>query len=92
MCTHPFLTIAMAEFGDKTQITMNTLSSELDVFAVCCGATLTEILVCVIRVVAGRELLKCFTFQRIHKLSGLFLLLAPASAVNGDFLLINTGS
>ncbi len=87
-----FMLIAVAEFGDKTQITVVALSSQFDAIAVWLGATLAETLVCVLGVIAGRTLLKRFSLELIRQFSGaLFLLLAAASAVNG-YLLISSGS
>ncbi len=87
-----FMLIALAEFGDKTQMTVIALSSQLNVFAVWFGATLAETLVCVLGVMTGRIILKRFGLETIHTISGvLFLLLAVASAANG-YLIIKSGS
>ncbi len=87
-----FMLIAVAEFGDKTQITVAALSSQFDAIAVWFGATLAETLVCILGVIAGRALLKRFSLQLIHQFSGiLLLLLAMASAFNG-YLAIKSAS
>ena len=76
-----FLLIAVAEFGDKTQIAVVALSSTLAPLAVWLGSTLALVSTTALGIIAGRRLLKKIPLVLLHKISGsLFLILAVIAA------------
>lgn len=74
------LMIFVAEFGDKTQLTVAGLASTSHGLLVWIGATLALLITTLLGIIAGQRLLKRFPLGLIHKFSGiLFLLLAMAT-------------
>ena len=74
------LLIALAEFGDKTQLAVASLSSSANPWAVWIGATLALTATSAAGVLAGRTLLKRIPVSLMQRISGtLFLLLAVVS-------------
>jgi Ca2+/H+ antiporter, TMEM165/GDT1 family len=75
-----FLMIALAEFGDKTQLAVVALGSSYQPAGIWMGATLALGFTSALGVFAGKKLVEKFTLERLHKISGiLFLLLAGAA-------------
>lgn len=70
-----FLLIALAEFGDKTQLAVAGMSSTVDPAAVWLGATLALAGTSGFGVWAGRTLLQRIPLVLLHRLSGLFFIL-----------------
>ncbi len=78
-----FILIAVAEFGDKTQLAVVALSSSVLPIAVWTGATLALASTTAIGVFAGRKILQKFSLQLLHRISGvIFLLLAAYAGYN----------
>lgn len=76
-----FLMILLAEMGDKTQLAVAGLASNLDALSVWLGATLALGLTSALGVLIGCRLLRVMPMHRLHQLSGvLFLLLAVFAA------------
>jgi putative Ca2+/H+ antiporter (TMEM165/GDT1 family) len=70
-----FLLIALAEFGDKTQLVVAGMSSTADPLAVWLGATLALAGTSGFGVWAGRTLLQRIPLVFLHCLSGMFFTL-----------------
>jgi putative Ca2+/H+ antiporter (TMEM165/GDT1 family) len=70
-----FLLIALAEFGDKTQIAVAGMGSTVSPVAVWLGATLALALTSGLGVWAGRTLLQRIPLALLHRLSGGFFIL-----------------
>jgi putative Ca2+/H+ antiporter (TMEM165/GDT1 family) len=64
-----FALIFLAEFGDKTQLTVAGLASTTGPWPVWLGATAALVLTSLIGVIAGRTLLQRLPFGWIHRLS-----------------------
>ena len=76
-----FLMIFLAEFGDKTQIAVAGLASNLGVFSVWIGATLALILISVLGVWAGRTIMQRLPTAWLKRISGgLFIVFALVAA------------
>ena len=69
------LLIFIAEFGDKTQITVAGLASSMAPFAVWSGATLALILVSALGAWFGRTVLQRIPIEWLHRLSGVIFIL-----------------
>lgn len=69
-----FILIAVAEFGDKTQLAVVALSSTALPLAVWIGATLALSTTTIIGVYAGRTLLKSISLTLLHRLSGIIFI------------------
>ena len=75
-----FLLIAVAEFGDKTQLAVVALSSTALPLAVWLGATLALTFTSGLGVLAGRTVLQRIPLTLLHKVSGfIFLILATGA-------------
>jgi len=70
-----FLLIALAEFGDKTQIAVAGLGGTANPGAVWTGATLALAATSGIGVLAGRTVLQRIPIHLIHRFGGLFFIL-----------------
>ena len=68
------LLILVAEFGDKTQIAVAGLASNLAPLPVWIGATIALILVSALGVWAGRTILQRLPLHWLHRVSGAFFL------------------
>jgi putative Ca2+/H+ antiporter (TMEM165/GDT1 family) len=78
-----FILIAVAEFGDKTQLAVVALSSAAIPIAVWSGATLALASTTAIGVFAGRKILQKLSLQLLHRFSGIiFMLLAAYAGYN----------
>lgn len=78
-----FVLITLAEFGDKTQITVAGLASTADIVAVWLGATLALAVTSGIGVLAGRTILQRVPIILLHRLSGsLFILFGIAALLS----------
>ena len=77
-----FLLIFLAEFGDKTQLTVAGLGSTSEPSAVWAGATLALATTSALGVFAGRKLLNRLPLLWIHRISGVFFLLLAIFAVS----------
>lgn len=76
-----FLMIALAEFGDKTQLAVAALSSSGQPAAVWVGSTLALIATSGLGIILGRTVLNKLPLNLLHKISGtLFLALATVAA------------
>jgi len=64
-----FLLIFLAEFGDKTQLAVAALSSELSPAGVWAGATVALTVTSMIGVVAGRTVLQRLPIHWLHRLA-----------------------
>lgn len=72
--------IAIAEFGDKTQLAVAALGSTAAPAAIWLGATAALALTSAIGIWAGRALLQKMSLGLLHKISGvIFLILATAA-------------
>ena len=69
-----FLLIVMAEFGDKTQLSVAAISSVMNPLAVWLGSTLALLATSAAAVLLGQLLLKRFDLALIHKASGVLFL------------------
>lgn len=76
-----FLMILLAEMGDKTQIAVAGLASNLQPIPVWIGATLALATTSALGVTIGCRLLRSVPMQRLHQLSGVVFLLLAASAL-----------
>jgi len=76
-----FLMILLAEMGDKTQIAVAGLASNLQPIPVWIGATLALATTSVLGVTIGCRLLRSVPLRRLHQLSGVIFLLLAASAL-----------
>ena len=75
-----FLLIAVAEFGDKTQLAVAALGSTATPVAVWVGSTAALTTTSALGILAGRALLKKIPLSWLHKISGIiFLILASAA-------------
>jgi len=75
------LLIFVAEFGDKTQIAIAGLASNMEPVSVWLGATAALVIVSALGVWAGRTVLQRLPLMWLHKFSGgLFLLFAVLAA------------
>jgi len=80
-----FLLIAVAEFGDKTQLAVVALSSTALPMAVWIGSTAALATTSALGVWAGRTVLKKIPLVLLHRFSGLFfILLAGFAAYNAS--------
>lgn len=75
------LLIFVAEFGDKTQLAVAGLASNLDAMGVWLGASLALILVSAIGVWAGRTILKRMPVLTLSRVSGLLFLVFAGFAL-----------
>ena len=72
-----FLLIAVAEFGDKTQLAVVALSSTSIPTAVWLGSTVALITTSILGVLAGRTILQRIPITLLHRISGvIFIILA----------------
>lgn len=77
-----FLLIAIAEFGDKTQLAVVALSSTAIPVAVWLGATAALATTSALGILAGRTLLKKVPLILLHRISGtIFLVLSVAAGL-----------
>jgi putative Ca2+/H+ antiporter (TMEM165/GDT1 family) len=76
-----FLLIAVAEFGDKTQLAVVALSSTAAPLAVWLGSTAALAATSALGIVAGRTVLKKVPLVLLHKISGMLFLALSAVAV-----------
>lgn len=79
-----FLMIFSAEMGDKTQIAVAGMASTLPVIPGI-GATLALFTTSALGLVAGRKLLRRIPIHRLHRISGIFLLILAAFALTKAF-------
>ena len=83
-----FLLILVAEFGDKTQLSVAGLSSTVNPLAVWTGATLALLATSGLAVWAGRRILQRISLALVHRLSGaLFILLGVLAFLKLVFLM-----
>ncbi len=76
-----FLLITLAEFGDKTQLSVVAFSTAAQPVAIWLGSTLALIFTSALGVLAGNTLLQKIPLSLLHKISGIiFLILAAAAA------------
>ncbi len=75
-----FLLIAVAEFGDKTQLAVVALSTTALPAAIWIGSTLALVTTSILGVIAGRTLLKKIPLTLLHRLSGLFFIILAGFA------------
>lgn len=90
-----FLLIAMAEFGDKTQLAVVALSSTQSPLAVWIGSTAGLAFTSVLGCIAGRTVLQKLSLTWLHKISGAFFILLAMLAgyramCNGYPILLKT--
>ncbi|MGZ8224792.1 MAG: TMEM165/GDT1 family protein [Methylobacter sp.] len=79
-----FLLIALAEFGDKTQLAVVALSSTTVPVAVWLGSTAALTSTSALGIVTGRAFLKKIPLILLHKISGtIFLILSVFAAYRG---------
>jgi len=77
-----FALIMVAEFGDKTQLSVAALSLVMPPFAVWLGSTLALLATSLLAVLLGRVLLQHFDLHLIRKISGvLFILFGVATLI-----------
>ncbi|EXJ15231.1 TMEM165/GDT1 family protein [Imhoffiella purpurea] len=76
-----FLMILLAEMGDKTQIAVAGLASNLEPMAVWFGSTLALAATSALGVTIGCRMLSGVPMQRLHQLSGVIFLLLAAGAL-----------
>jgi peptide/nickel transport system permease protein len=69
-----FLLIAMAEFGDKTQLAVVALSSTEIPLAVWIGSTIALAFTSILGCIAGRTILQKMSLVWLHKISGGFFI------------------
>ncbi|MFZ0060287.1 MAG: TMEM165/GDT1 family protein [Acidimicrobiales bacterium] len=70
-----FLVIALAEFGDLTQVVIANLSAKSrDPLSVFCGAALAFVVISGVGVAAGRTITRAVPLDVVRKLSGVILL------------------
>jgi len=75
-----FLLIAVAEFGDKTQLAVVALSSTSIPIAVWLGSTVALITTSALGILAGRTILQRIPIVLLHRISGvIFIILATFS-------------
>lgn len=84
-----FLLIAMAEFGDKTQLAVVALSSTQIPFAVWIGATLALASTSILGCLAGTTILKKLSLIWLHRISGILFIGLSILAVYQTFLSID---
>ena len=78
-----FLLIAVAEFGDKTQLAVVALSSTSIPIAVWLGSTAALITTSALGVLAGRTILQRIPITLLHRISGvIFVILAIFAGYN----------
>ncbi|CAA9889260.1 GDT1 family protein [Candidatus Methylobacter favarea] len=76
-----FLLIAMAEFGDKTQLAVVALTSTTVPLAVWLGSTAALTLTSALGIITGRAFIKRISLILLHKISGtIFLILSVFAA------------
>lgn len=68
------LLIFVAEFGDKTQISVAGLASSMTPFPVWLGATIALVLVSVLGALFGRTVLQRYPLMWLHRLSGVIFI------------------
>jgi Ca2+/H+ antiporter, TMEM165/GDT1 family len=73
-----FIMIFMAEFGDKTQISVAALSGNYDPVFVWIGGTAALIFISALGIVAGTKLLNKIPENSLHRISGIFFLVLAA--------------
>ncbi|NOQ35261.1 MAG: UPF0016 domain-containing protein, partial [Methylococcaceae bacterium] len=84
-----FLLIAVAEFGDKTQLAVVALSSTALPAAVWLGSTAALATTSALGVLAGRTILQKIPMSLLHRISGvIFLILAVVAAYNAYIVYI----
>jgi Ca2+/H+ antiporter, TMEM165/GDT1 family len=76
-----FLLIAVAEFGDKTQLAVVALSSTGSPAGVWLGSTLALGVTSTLGVMAGRKLLQKIPLELLHKIGGILFLMLSGVAV-----------
>lgn len=69
-----FLMIFVAEFGDKTQLTIAALGASADTVAVYIGATLALITTTLLGVLGGKWLTRRVTAVTLHRIGGVLFL------------------
>ncbi len=69
-----FLLIAIAEFGDKTQLAVVALSSTQIPLAVWIGSTIALALTSILGCIAGRTILQKLSIVWLHRISGIFFI------------------
>jgi len=83
-----FLLITVAEFGDKTQLTVVALSSTSMPLAVWIGSTLALVTTSGLGVWAGRTVLQKMPISLLHRISGLIFILFAVLAAYNSFQLM----
>jgi Ca2+/H+ antiporter, TMEM165/GDT1 family len=76
-----FLLIAVAEFGDKTQLAVVALSSTGSPAGVWLGSTFALGVTSTLGVMAGRKLLQKIPLELLHKIGGILFLMLSGVAV-----------
>ena len=80
-----FLMILLAEMGDKTQLAVAALASDLNALAVWTGATLALALTSALGVTIGCRLLRALPVHRLHQVSGVIFLVLAGLALTKVF-------
>jgi Ca2+/H+ antiporter, TMEM165/GDT1 family len=81
-----FALITLAEFGDKTQLAVIGLSSQVDPLAVWLGASAALIATSIMAIWIGRTILQRIPIGLLHRLSGVLFLLFAMLAGYSAFL------
>ena len=81
-----FALITLAEFGDKTQLAVIGLSSQVDPLAVWLGASAALIATSIMAIWIGRTILQRIPIVLLHRLSGVLFLLFAMLAGSSAFL------
>lgn len=81
-----FALITLAEFGDKTQLAVIGLSSQVDPLAVWLGASAALIATSIMAIWIGRTILQRIPIVLLHRLSGVLFLLFAMLAGYSAFL------
>jgi putative Ca2+/H+ antiporter (TMEM165/GDT1 family) len=81
-----FALITLAEFGDKTQLAVIGLSSQVDPLAVWLGASAALIATSIMAIRIGRTILQRIPIVLLHRLSGVLFLLFAMLAGYSAFL------
>ena len=80
-----FLMILLAELGDKTQLAVAGLASNLNALSVWIGATFALALTSALGVTIGCRLLRAVPLKRLHQASGVLFLVLAALALTKVF-------
>ena len=84
-----FALIAIAEFGDKTQLAVVALSAQSQPLSVWVGASLALATTSLMAVWAGRTILQRISISLLHRLSGILFIILSLMAAYSAYVLYN---